>query len=313
MRLCGIRRERRLVATRRLYIAEGCLNIALFVRLHMENHGLKDRAYTRQLRIFLEEICAELCRFQHVSGEGLAPEDVLIKREASLGVPGVFFDITVRLPDRQPYFVEVKFGYPREFLITHLSKKFGPDIAETAEAERLVVLVRTADYSNWAEIESELRSALRPNLQLDIWDETHLLQLIHECFGVKIDTITGDDLISVRRAIDDSKWRYAFGDTHADHYLAGTLLWHFGFWTLHRLYKEQGIQPHDLEALAAKLPTTRMPDGRSVRLQPMAVDLEDAADEFSFPPRFGEHTDAILAEAGHSADDIAALRENGVI
>ena len=56
-----------------------------------------------------------------------------------------------------------------------------------------------------------------------------------------------------------------------------------------------------------------MPDGRSVRLQPMAVDLEDAADEFSFPPRFGEHTDAILAEAGHSADDIAALRENGVI
>ena len=73
--------------------------------------------------------------------------------------------------------------------------------------------------------------------------------------------------------------------------------------------------PHvqDLEALAAKLPTTRMPDGTSIRLQPKAVDLEGSADEFSFPPKFGEHTDAILAEAGYAAGDIAALRENGVI
>lgn len=72
-------------------------------------------------------------------------------------------------------------------------------------------------------------------------------------------------------------------------------------------------QVQDLEALARKLPTTQMPDGATVRLQPMAVDLENAANEFTFPPRFGEHTDAILTEAGHSADDIAALRKNGVI
>jgi crotonobetainyl-CoA:carnitine CoA-transferase CaiB-like acyl-CoA transferase len=69
----------------------------------------------------------------------------------------------------------------------------------------------------------------------------------------------------------------------------------------------------DLEELAAKLPTTRLPDGRTVRLQPMAVDLEDAADEFSFPPRFGEHTEAILTETGYAAGDIAALRGDGVI
>ncbi len=72
-------------------------------------------------------------------------------------------------------------------------------------------------------------------------------------------------------------------------------------------------QVQDLEALARKLPTTRMPDGTIVRLQPMAVDLEDAADEFTFPPRFGEHTETVLAETGYSADDIAALRNNGVI
>ena len=56
-----------------------------------------------------------------------------------------------------------------------------------------------------------------------------------------------------------------------------------------------------------------MPDGATVRLQPMAVDLEDAADEFTFPPRFGEHTEAILAEVGYAADDIVALRGDGVI
>ncbi len=72
-------------------------------------------------------------------------------------------------------------------------------------------------------------------------------------------------------------------------------------------------QVQDLAALAAKLPTTRMPDGRSVRLQPMAVDLPGAANEFPFPPRFAEHTDAILAEAGYGAREIEALRGDGVI
>ena len=45
----------------------------------------------------------------------------------------------------------------------------------------------------------------------------------------------------------------------------------------------------------------------------MAVDLPGAANEFSFPPRFAEHTDAILAEAGYGAGEIAALRGDGVI
>ena len=56
-----------------------------------------------------------------------------------------------------------------------------------------------------------------------------------------------------------------------------------------------------------------MPDGTSIRLQPKAVDLKGSADEFSFPPKFGEHTDAILAEAGYAAGDILALRDGGVI
>jgi crotonobetainyl-CoA:carnitine CoA-transferase CaiB-like acyl-CoA transferase len=32
-----------------------------------------------------------------------------------------------------------------------------------------------------------------------------------------------------------------------------------------------------------------------------------------FPPGYGEHTDAVLAEAGFSADELESLRARGVI
>ncbi len=68
-----------------------------------------------------------------------------------------------------------------------------------------------------------------------------------------------------------------------------------------------------LDAIRAKLLRTRAPDGREIRLQPMAVDIAGAAVEYTFPPRFGEHTETVLAEAGYSADDLAALRQAAVI
>ncbi len=62
-----------------------------------------------------------------------------------------------------------------------------------------------------------------------------------------------------------------------------------------------------------KLLRTRLPDGKEVRLQPLAVDLEGAATEYAFAPKFGEHTTAVLAEAGFTKADLGALREGGVI
>jgi itaconate CoA-transferase len=69
----------------------------------------------------------------------------------------------------------------------------------------------------------------------------------------------------------------------------------------------------DLDALRERLTTTVMPGGRRVRMQPMAVDLPGASREFTFPPKYGEHTHPVLHEAGFSDDECSALAKAGVI
>jgi crotonobetainyl-CoA:carnitine CoA-transferase CaiB-like acyl-CoA transferase len=69
----------------------------------------------------------------------------------------------------------------------------------------------------------------------------------------------------------------------------------------------------NLEALRNRLTLTATPEGKRVRMQPMAVDLPGAAREFSFPPKYGEHTRPVLREAGFSDDECRALAAAGVI
>jgi len=69
----------------------------------------------------------------------------------------------------------------------------------------------------------------------------------------------------------------------------------------------------ELEALRGRLTETRTPDGKRVRMQPMAVDLPGAAREFSFPPKYGEHTRPVLREAGFSEAECRTLAAAGVI
>ena len=72
-------------------------------------------------------------------------------------------------------------------------------------------------------------------------------------------------------------------------------------------------QVRELPALAPKLTRTALPDGRVVRMPPMAVDLPAARTELGFAPGYGEHTDSVLAEAGLAADEIARLHAAGVV
>jgi crotonobetainyl-CoA:carnitine CoA-transferase CaiB-like acyl-CoA transferase len=69
----------------------------------------------------------------------------------------------------------------------------------------------------------------------------------------------------------------------------------------------------DLEQLREKLTTTLMPSGKTVRMQPMAVDREDAQTRLHFPHKYGEDTRAVLAEAGYAQTDIESLSKDGVI
>lgn len=66
-------------------------------------------------------------------------------------------------------------------------------------------------------------------------------------------------------------------------------------------------------AIRDRLPTTTLPDGRTVRMTPPAVTVPGTATHLRFPPRYGEHTDAVLAEIGYGAADIATLRAQGAI
>lgn len=69
----------------------------------------------------------------------------------------------------------------------------------------------------------------------------------------------------------------------------------------------------DMEAVRNRLTTTRALDGRTLHMQPMAVDVAGAARELGFAPKYGQHTAAVLAEAGISPADCASLREQGII
>jgi crotonobetainyl-CoA:carnitine CoA-transferase CaiB-like acyl-CoA transferase len=72
----------------------------------------------------------------------------------------------------------------------------------------------------------------------------------------------------------------------------------------------------DLPFVAKELLHTVAPDGRTVRLPPPAVPTEWLAEQggaLRFSPRYGEHTDALLAEIGLPAGEIAALRAKGAV
>jgi len=72
-------------------------------------------------------------------------------------------------------------------------------------------------------------------------------------------------------------------------------------------------QVREMAALHGRLTTTRTPDGRRVRMQPMAVDWPAARRELAFAPRYGEHTGAVLREAGYDDAQLEALHAAGVI
>jgi class 3 adenylate cyclase len=202
--------------------------------------------YLRQLRLFLEEICCEICRFRHVEQENVSPDHVQVAREVDLGRPGAFADIVVEPNGLSPYIVEVKYGYPSDRMVQHLTRKYGRDGGGLPRARRLVLVVDTARYPQWTSIESHLREAIHPDLILEIWDERRLIELIHECFGIQIAAVSVEALRELRFAIDDAKWRYAFGGEWPDSPLKSSLLWHFGFWRLMQLHRSWGLAPDQI-------------------------------------------------------------------
>jgi class 3 adenylate cyclase len=202
--------------------------------------------FQRQMRLFLEEICCEVCRFRHVEQDKVPPDAVHTSREVDLGQPGAFADIHVEPVGLPPYFVEIKYGYAADRMLTHLARKYSADSPLLRKACKLVLMVDTARFDDWERLQGRIREVVNPSLPVEIWDEARLLVLIRQCFGVDLAGISVESLRDLRGAIDDAKWRYAYDGKFLDSPLKASLLWHFGFWRLRHLYKDKGLSPDDV-------------------------------------------------------------------
>jgi phenylsuccinyl-CoA transferase len=72
-------------------------------------------------------------------------------------------------------------------------------------------------------------------------------------------------------------------------------------------------QVRELEALRDKLTLTRTPAGKTVRMQPSAIDWPGQSTELSFPPKYGQHTREFLRQAGYLDGEIDALAQAGAV
>ncbi|MCW5748037.1 MAG: adenylate/guanylate cyclase domain-containing protein [Alphaproteobacteria bacterium] len=201
-----------------------------------------ETAAAGEVRLFLEEICCELARAQHVERDGLVPEGVETIREVRLGEPGLFADIRVAPQSQAPYFVEVKWGYGADETVERLARKYAtnPD----TRCRRLVVVTDHGDGAARTALAAALSRRLCPTLTVDIWGESEICRRIEESFGLRVEGLSRGNVRAIRDSIGRAEWRGAFAG--ADDALASTLLWHFSSWTLRRLARERGLGPDEV-------------------------------------------------------------------
>jgi len=204
-----------------------------------------DEAFLREVRLFIEEICCNLLRLRYAKDHAVDPKDVRIKQECSLGVPNAFADIRIDVKGGPVHFIEVDYGYSPTQTIASLTRKYSRGSLLDG-ASKIIVVVDARQASHWSEIEAQVRTVLPQGVDLEVWDETRLLSMLHETFGVEIGCICEGDIANLRRAIDSAEGEHAFEDTWSGDNLQSTLTWHYGFWELRRLRQSYGLTPPEL-------------------------------------------------------------------
>ena len=192
----------------------------------------------RELRVFLEGVICDLCRFRHAIDDGVPPGGTQIHQEVRLG-PGAFADIHIAAGDLPPYFVEVDYGYSRERVVESVRRKYGRRTAASEGASKVILLVDNALAFDQSALESEVRATLAPGLGLEVWDERQLLTLIRKTFGLDLPALAGDRLLELGETIERAKATEAFGVAGDVDALQSTLLWHLAYWRLTQL-RENG-------------------------------------------------------------------------
>jgi len=242
--------------------------------------SIQENRYMAELRLFLEDICCDLCLF-HGSPENNKPlEKIHINREFYLGSPNTFADIMIAPSGKSHYFIEVKFGYPDNVLVRHMHRKYGQETPQVKEAGKLIVVVDVEERVDWGSTMEEIRQGIDNGLELEIWDENRLRELIKERLGVDIGSITDRHLLDVRERIEAALGYHAFGGESLSEYrndpLRAELLWHIGAVRLKELrgqgretpreilppglYRGVAILIADLSSFSSFVRDTRNPD-----------------------------------------------------
>ena len=190
-----------------------------------------------ELRLFLEELVCNVCRFVHVAEQGISPQELRIRQEVSLGIPNAFSDILIRVPNHSSYFVEVDYGYSTARIIESIQRKYSKRLPLFEEISKLILVVDRHNHPDWEKCATQIKEILPSSWELEVWDEPYLLSLIREYFDVEIESLSPDQILELRLAIDRAKGTYAFGAAYNNDPLDSSLLWHFGYWRLRDLFE----------------------------------------------------------------------------
>ena len=142
----------------------------------------------RELRVFLESVVCDLCRFRHAVDDGVPPAGTQIHQEVRLG-PGTFADIRIAAGDLPPYFVEVDYGYSRERVVESMRRKYSQRAPASEGASKVIVIVDAALVPEQSALEAEIRGVLAPGLSLEVWDDRQLLTIFRKTFGPELPAV----------------------------------------------------------------------------------------------------------------------------
>lgn len=221
-----------------------------------------NESHLANLRLFIEDVACDNSLFRHVVENQKNSSSCKIDREYYLGMPRTFADIRIGPADEPAYFIEVKLGYSDARLLNTLRRKYSIDTPQVRAASRLLVV--TSNSSR--EFELQLKQAINPCLQLEVWTEATLKTQIQDQLGIVIDSITEHKLLDVRERIENAQGCYAFGgddlETYRNDPLRAELLWLFGPLKLRRL-RDAG----------RNAPRKMLPPGRYPRVAVLMADL----------------------------------------
>lgn len=205
---------------------------------------MKKESDLRELRLFLAELCCNLCRFQHLLDDKINPEDIKISQEVYLGDHGAFADIQVQLPEAPPYFIEIKYGYTAKQLWESFQRKYRPNMPRlVGQSCQVIVVVDDCLFQEWERIAERIQKHINSELKLEVWNEEQLLQRCNSTFTLELRDFSATSVRQLRTAMDRTKGVYAFGGEWINDSLHPALLWHFGFWRLKQLCEEHGFTP----------------------------------------------------------------------